>query len=396
MSRISAWYLLFSTGTYGTILWRAIGEGQEQGALRRFLMLAAAGLSILMSAIQVFTKSVADFIIASFALYAATLVLIPLNLDTPFLELCLFLSFLTGVALHHPLPANIVVSVIAHLGMGAALWLALAAGGFEAAEILGVQGKLLLLAGTVVGFAAATVHYREKVLDVRAEAERLDGVVTRLAKSNLQYQQYAREAEATSAESERKRITREIHDVVGYTLTNNITMMEAVTDMMRENPFGVAKLVKLARENAQEGLTRIREALYELRKTEIREQSGLDAVRKMIEVYQRGTGVKVEILLRDMVWSFPPEVESAFYQVIQESLINAFRHGRARTVTLFLSREADAVELRVSDDGIGAEQFTEGIGLTGMRERMASIGGTLEARSSTAGFRVSAVWRRSG
>jgi signal transduction histidine kinase len=74
--------------------------------------------------------------------------------------------------------------------------------------------------------------------------------------------------------------------------------------------------------------------------------------------------------------------------VVQESLMNSFRHGKASRVRIFLRRQDEDIVLKVSDNGMGAAIFVEGIGLAGMRERLGKLGGTLSARGVAGGFDV--------
>ena len=392
MSVLNGFYLLLASVVYGVLFGVWLTAPLEPGALEGVLIPAGAIFGIALVLVQVLTRSRPDYFLSLGGLIVVTWALVSLLPESRFFVLCLDLVLTLGICLHNPFPVNIVLALFAQTGLAIVLWVSLTLSGWDPLSLLWQQGELLFVVGLVVGFAATMVRFREKLIDVLGENRRLDGAVDRLAKANLQYQKYAQEAEQASAEQERKRITREIHDIVGYTLTNNITMMEAVTDMMNENPFGVAKMVNLARENAQEGLVRIREALYLLRKTETRQTTGLPAIYKLMAVYHKGTGVSVDIFFNDVAWDFPEEVDAALYQVIQEGLINSFRHGKARKVNLFLTQGVGCVELRVSDDGVGAEEIREGIGLSGMRERMAAVGGTVAVEPVATGFTIVARW----
>ena len=96
--------------------------------------------------------------------------------------------------------------------------------GLQAAEAIMLHvflGLLILIA------TSALVFWREELIESRREGKRLDGMVVRLSQANVQSQDFARDVQEIAMENERKRITRDIHDVVGYTLTNNIMMMEA-------------------------------------------------------------------------------------------------------------------------------------------------------------------------
>lgn len=294
-----------------------------------------------------------------------------------------------GVCLHNPYPAN--------LWIGAALdGLLLAVVGVAARDLgtAGFAGTLIVCASFTVFlglFAALMVRYRERLIDYQTEAARLDGLVDRLTRANLRYQEYAKSVEESSTESERKRITRDIHDIVGYTLTNNITMMEAITDMMRINPLGVAHLVDVARQNAQEGLARAREALHQLRREDFGYPRGREAVERLLKVFEHATGVRTEFAYSDVAWDFAEDVDSALYHIVQESLMNSFRHGKASVIRLFLSREGGRIVLRIRDNGTGTDGIVEGIGLSGMRERMEKLGGALNAGNAPGGFDVIAA-----
>jgi signal transduction histidine kinase len=78
----------------------------------------------------------------------------------------------------------------------------------------------------------------------------------------------------------------------------------------------------------------------------------------------------------------PPLVETVLYRVVQEALTNVVKHARATSVTVRVLRDARAVTCEVHDDGIGFEPGpTSGLGLLGIRERAAALGGSVEIRA---------------
>jgi signal transduction histidine kinase len=242
----------------------------------------------------------------------------------------------------------------------------------------------------LVAPSCLATRYREDLIGVRREKGLLDEAAVKLTTLNLQYQDYATSAAEAAMEDERKRLTRDIHDVVGYTLTNNIAMMEAATDMMRRNPFGIPALIKAARENAQEGLDLIREALYKLRGAESPEPTGLRAISRMCRIFEKATGIRVALAYGNAAGTYGEAVNSAIYHLVQEALINSFRHGRARNVTVSLFDVGEAIAVSIGDDGAGARDFVEGIGLRGMRERIAQLGGGLTVNGALGGFSIRA------
>lgn len=307
------------------------------------------------------------------------------------LALPLLGALTVGVCFHNPWPANLAIGAACNgllIGLAGAVSATRGAEAADTAVFLGSCAVFVVLLGLL---AALVVRYRERLIDAQEENARLDRLVDRLTRANLRYQEYAKSAEATSAESERRRITRDIHDIVGYTLTNNITIMEAITDIMRINPLGVAHLVDVARQNAEEGLARAREALRRLREQDAAYPKGRDAVERLLKVFEHATGVRTEFAYSDVAWDFPEEVDSALYHIVQESLINSFRHGKASLIRVFLSRDGDRVVLRVRDNGTGASGISEGIGLSGMRERVEKLGGAVRAGNVPGGFDVEAA-----
>nr|WP_308800914.1 sensor histidine kinase [Streptomyces polyasparticus] len=208
--------------------------------------------------------------------------------------------------------------------------------------------------------------------------------VTGLADQNWQAylrqtEQRALDAERTREEvarrragEERLRIARELHD----SLTHSIAVVKLQA--------GVA--VHLARKRGEEvppALLAIQEAsgeaMRELRATLVvlREPGPAGRVKEVVE---RARAAGLSVTLTDYDGDLPDEVQHTVYRIVQESLTNAARHARASEVTVQLTADEGQLEVRVEDDGRAdpVAGFEPGIGLTGMRERVAALGGTLE------------------
>lgn len=296
-----------------------------------------------------------------------------------------------GICLFNPFAINLILSVVTNVLIVLTRSLVFSWRHVPAAVVAASQIDYAVLAVVIILFASLVTYYREQLARVLAENERMDGLIDRLARANLNYQTYATTIEAVSAESERKRITRDIHDIVGYTLTNNITIMEAITDMIRMNLLGVRHLVDSARENAEEGLSRVRKALHLLRDTETTFPKGYAEVRRIAVVFQKATGVEVTFAFSDARWEFCDEADQVMNHVVQESLVNSFRHGKATKIVITLSRDRHGTRLTSNDNGVGSDEVSEGIGLAGMRERIQKLGGTIQAGPVEGGFEVVAV-----
>lgn len=310
--------------------------------------------------------------------------------STPFQGLLVFLPLTIGACIHLSFPNSLLQLVPVHLAVvGTRLIHETEVGALDSRVLVACAGYVLVNAA-VAALATSLVEHREREIRSLREADRLRDLVDKLTKTNIGYQEYAITVKERSGELERRKITRDIHDLVGYTLTNTITLLEAVEETMETNPLGVARLVKLARQNGTQGLADVRSALRTLRSTETVYPSGKRAIRRLIQSFRSATGVQVELAYTQTAADFEPAVEAALFHVVQESMVNALRHGAATRIWVFLREDNESIELSVLDNGSADETFEEGIGISGMRERLEELGGRLWAGGRQGGWAVRA------
>ena len=329
------------------------------------------------------------------ALRIAVFLGIAFSLDQPLgAQLAFFTGILFELAIYERFPLNLVVCLASILCYLLGQYLRTTGGlVLSRAALLETVGKDLNVAAfssLVSVMACMMIYYRERIIQQAEEIRRLDLAVAKLSEANLSYQQYASRAEQLSMIEERKRITREIHDVIGYTMTNVIMMMEAVTDMMRRDPGKVQELVNTARQNAEEGLDEIRHALHLLRAQEQPPGTSLEAIVKLARVYQFATGVQVVLELGNLPSTLEGPLEETIYHLVQEALTNSFRHGKATLVKIMLWLTDSRLMVNIWDNGIGIGTLKEGIGLAGMRERLARMNGGLRLENLPDGFKLTA------
>jgi signal transduction histidine kinase len=233
--------------------------------------------------------------------------------------------------------------------------------------------------------------YREIVITLMEDHERLSDSVVNLTRANSAYMDYARDAQEQGMENERRRITRDIHDIVGYTLTNNMMLMEAAQDIMKENALALPSIIETARQNAQEGLDQVRKAMYKLRSQESAPPTGLLALTQLCKIFEQATSIRVQKNLGNLPPQINDEVDSAVYHFIQEALVNSFRHGKATEVEINFWMDRENLEVSVGDNGLGAGRVVEGIGIKGMRERVGKLGGMVRINTEMKGFHVYAT-----
>ena len=264
-----------------------------------------------------------------------------------------------------------------------------AAGGFPSFGARTIPLALFAFSGALAG--PLMILYREQLVDCRRRAIELEGAVTNLSTANREYQAYSQGLESKSASAERGRITRELHDTVGYALTNIIVMMDAAKVMAGTGGQGLGQLLEDARTHAEDALQETREILYRLRSLREVPLEGLRAVAQLVQAFGEATGVRVRLNYGNVPFSFGREIDATVFRFVQEGLTNAFRHGRATEVTVNLWQHEAEIALALRDNGKGAAQLADGIGLAGMKERLAALGGSLEAANVEDGFELRAT-----
>lgn len=225
------------------------------------------------------------------------------------------------------------------------------------------------------------------------EAGELDSVIDKLTTANAQFQDYSYRIMEESTLNERNRISRELHDTIGYCLTNVNMMMEAAQSLSPEKDTKLINLLKKVQQEAKDGLQETRRALYLLRAKTTSMPQGLKSILRLCETFQSATGVEVRVKPGNAPWNFGEAVDLVIFRVVQEGLTNALSHGKADEIDVILRHEDNWLNVFVRDDGQGVEDIEhlkKGIGLSGMQERLNEIGGHMEMMSDSAGFAVSA------
>jgi signal transduction histidine kinase len=247
------------------------------------------------------------------------------------------------------------------------------------------------LAGAAAAANACLLgSYRERMALYGRETEKLGAAAEELIRAQMGYLEYARSAEQRSKQSERNRLSAELHDSLGYTFTNLRMMIEAAKDLLAVDPDKLRELLHSAVEQVEQGMTETRKALYKVRETREAPPPFLTLVHRMVEVFRKATGVDVVVDYANFPVDTDDEVESALYHFIQEGLVNSFSHGRASSIRVALWSDDELLQVIVEDDGVGIGMVKEGIGIRGMRERLGSLGGTLSLRNTPGGFQIRA------
>ena len=254
----------------------------------------------------------------------------------------------------------------------------------------------LLSFGLFGAFAIAICHLASLFREQNRRSERvramLDESTLQLAQANMELQEHAVLSQQRAAESERRRLAREVHDVLAYTLTSLIMMMEAAIDLAGQDPGPLRQHLERIRDQTKEGVLEVRRTLQAIRRVEPTPETGLKAIFRLVQAFDKATHLRVRLHLGDAPMSFGAEKDRIAYRAVQEGISNALRHGRATEIGIQFSRQGTGVGIAIVDNGTGFDVLSEGFGLMGIRERIAQVGGTVEIRGEPGtGTRLS-VW----
>ena len=182
-------------------------------------------------------------------------------------------------------------------------------------------------------------------------------------------------------ELERRRLARELHDQTGQELTSVLLGLKAVEEAKTDEERAEALIA--VREQVVETLHDVRRLAVELRPKALDDFGLVAALERLRDTFAERTGMRVD-LEANVGDRLPGDVETALYRIVQEALTNIVKHAEASAVSIVLTRSGHAITAVIEDDGRG---FTpdgggDGLGLLGMGERLALLGGKLKTESS--------------
>lgn len=288
--------------------WRAIDDRRDQRALQITIMIAALGVALIPVNIGGNTYVIYSAALAPF-------------LVTPRVAIAYLTLLMVAVG---------IVSLL--VPVSARLWL-----------IVPTTVVIVMVGGLNVFYAE---HQRRNAKLLRAQED-----VEQMAKL-----------------AERERISRDLHDVVGHTLSVIALKSELASRIADNDPQRAAEEIREVERVSREALSEVRAAVEGYRRVGF--SGELQIARRALE----SVGISLEATVADV--KLPGRVEAVMALALRECVTNIIRHARARTCHITLTAENNAVVLWVQDDGAGGTP-KEGHGLAGMRERVAAMGGNV-------------------
>ncbi len=195
--------------------------------------------------------------------------------------------------------------------------------------------------------------------------------------ANMQLEDYAETMEENAKMKERNRLAREIHDILGHSLTSITTGLEACVSIIGFEPEVAKKQLSKILELSRKGLNDVRRSVRELKVDMLSKSELIPAITAMVNDINECTPVKIDMEISGQVLKLKEDEEQTIYRVIQESITNAIRHGKAKHIELHIHFYQHTVKVMIKDNGNGCGPIKEGFGLTHIRERVVMLNGTM-------------------
>jgi two-component system sensor histidine kinase DesK len=210
-------------------------------------------------------------------------------------------------------------------------------------------------------------------------------VLVRLLVTIAALHQAQGELARTAVIHERERFSRDLHDLLGHTLSLVVVKAEAVRRLSQRDPAAAMQHTLDIESIGRQALEEVREAVSGYRRTTLRAE-----VARAVDALA-AAGVTAEVTLPDP--PLPVPAEEALAWVVREGVTNVVRHSGARSSRLVVTSSDGTARLELTDDGVGAavQDGSRSNGLSGLGQRLAAVGGALDARATADGFRLVAT-----
>lgn len=249
-------------------------------------------------------------------------------------------------------------------------------------KFLILAGKNILTTINDIGFIIFLYFLLQSKINenkaIRSLNQELRVTASELKVANIQLKELSKTSEENVKMKERNRLAREIHDILGHSLTSITTGIEACVEMINFDPELAKKQLKKILLLSRKGLLDVRRSVKELKIDSIAKSDLIPAIESLVKDINECTPIKISLRIEGNIVKLKDDEDRMVYRIIQESITNAIRHGEATKIELLLLYLEDQLKIKISDDGLGTDLIKDGFGLTHIRERLDLLKGSVE------------------
>ncbi|HEX3046166.1 MAG TPA: histidine kinase N-terminal 7TM domain-containing protein [Bacillota bacterium] len=188
--------------------------------------------------------------------------------------------------------------------------------------------------------------------------------------------EYAATVEELSIANERNRLARDVHDILGHTMTLVLTSLE-VSQLSCDKDLEITKkYLAEAADITRKGITELRNSIRGMVPERVNTNNLIKMLKKLIADFQI-SGMSIDFSYSEPEMFLEPVHSDVIYRICQEALTNSFRHGKAHEVSIIFRVDPDRIKLFIFDNGCGCKEVQPGYGLTGMRQRVLDLRGNI-------------------
>lgn len=232
-------------------------------------------------------------------------------------------------------------------------------------------------------------NQRGTIDEVNTLYEKLSKANEDLRIANEQLKEYSKITEKMGETRERNRLAREIHDTLGHTLTGILAGLDACLTTIDISPQETKKQLEMIAGVTRQGINEVRRSVNKLRPDALERLNLESAIRKMIIEVESVSNTRITFVSEVAPLKFDADEEDAIYRVIQESITNAIRHGKATQIRIHIESVNGEIILTIKDNGVGCKEMKKGFGTRHIVERIQMLKGSVEFDGSD-GFTVTA------
>jgi signal transduction histidine kinase len=233
-----------------------------------------------------------------------------------------------------------------------------------------------------------TTIYSDRLVKNEAQIDTMRKKLQKLTKNINENTEYIRQSEYTFKLEERNRISQEIHDKIGHSMTGALFQMEASKRLMETDPQKATELLQNAINISKEGIENIRLTLKNMKPPT--EQVGIHRLKLLIDDFNAKQQIKTVLTHEGNLDIIAPIQWKIIHENVTEALTNTMKYSYATQVSVDLKVLNKLVRVEVKDNGAGAAMIKKGLGIIGMEERTASVHGKMIVDSSD-GFSVTTL-----